>query len=201
MIEDCTAVILAGGDSLRMGQDKANLVLGGQTLLQTVSENMGQLFPRVLVSVRQPRDETDLPQVSDGMKDGGPLAGLAAALAQADTSWVFAVACDMPFVASRVVEYLWQQRGECQAVVPVVGGQPQPLAAFYARACSGAISEILASQGKHSLRALLERLDVCYVDEAQLLDIDPQLRSFFDLDTPQDVAAVLNGVRRWSICL
>jgi len=194
MIEDCTAIILAGGDSRRMGQDKANLTLGGQTLLQTVSATMRLLFPRVLVSVRQPRADTDLPQVCDGLVDGGPLAGLAAALDQAVTPWVFVVACDMPFVLPAVVEHLARQRGAFQAVVPVVQGQPQPLAAFYARSCSAALRQILAGGGKHSLRALLERLDVCYVDEAQLLGVDPQLRSFFDLDTPQDVAAALNGV-------
>lgn len=191
MIEGCTAIILAGGDSRRMGQDKASLLLGGQTLLELVSASMSQLFPRVLVSVRQPRIETGLPQVCDEVRDGGPLAGLAAALRQAETPWVFAVACDMPFVVPEVVEYLWQQRDDSQAVVPVVQGQPQPLAAFYARSCSAVISELLAGDGKHSLRELLARLKVSYVEESQLLAIDPQLRSFFDLDTRQDVEVAL----------
>jgi len=195
MIEDCTAIILAGGDSRRMGRDKANLLLGEQTLLQHVIATMQPIFPHLIVSVRQLRPEIKLPQVCDGLTDGGPLAGLAAALDQSATPWVFVVACDMPFVVPAVVEHLARHRGEYQAVVPVIHGQPQPLAAFYARACSAAIREILAGSGKHSLRALLERLDVCYVDGAQLLGIDPQLRSFFDLDTPQDVAAVLNGVK------
>ena len=191
MIEGCTAIILAGGDSRRLGQDKAKLLLGGQTLLESVSASMSQLFPRVLVSVRQPRSETGLPQVCDEVKDGGPLAGLAAALGQAETPWVFAVACDMPFVAPEVVEYLWRQRNDCQAVVPLVQGQPQPLAAFYSRSCAAVIGEVLAGDGKHSLRALLARLDVSYVDESRFLAMDPQLRSFFDLDTQQDVEVAL----------
>ncbi|HEX5364011.1 MAG TPA: NTP transferase domain-containing protein, partial [Gallionella sp.] len=124
----------------------------------------------------------------------GPLAGLAAALASIETPWLFAVACDMPFVAPALLEYLAGRRAGYQAVVPVVQGCPQPLAAFYAGSCLESVREILAGDGKHSLRALLERLDVCYVDEAQLLEHDPQLRSFFDLDTPEDVAALSNGV-------
>jgi molybdopterin-guanine dinucleotide biosynthesis protein A len=194
MISDCTAVILAGGDSTRMGQDKASLPLHGRTLLQHVTESVAQVFPQVIVSVRQPRAGLDLPQVCDALPDGGPLAGLAAALESIETPWLFAVGCDMPFVSSAVIEALARQRAGHQAVVPLVQGYPQPLAAFYARECIEAIRDIQTGGGKRSLRALLERLDVCYVDEAQLREFDPQLRSFFDLDTPADVAAVSNGV-------
>jgi molybdopterin-guanine dinucleotide biosynthesis protein A len=82
-----------------------------------------------------------------------------------------------------------------QVETPLVHGHPQPLAAFYSRDCLDAIHDIRAGDGKQSLRALLERLDVCYVNEAQLREHDPQLRSFFDLDTPADVAAALHGVK------
>lgn len=190
MIADCTAVILAGGDSRRMGQDKAMLPLHGKPLLQHVSESMTQLFPVVIVSVRGPRAGLDLPQVCDALSDGGPLAGLAAALGHIETPWLFAVGCDMPFVSPGVMAVLADRRDGHQAVVPVVQGHPQPLAAFYRRDCLDAIRDIQAGSGKRSLRALLERLDVCYVDEAELREFDPQLRSFFDLDTPEDVAAV-----------
>ena len=72
MIEDCTAIIMAGGDSSRMGRDKANVTLGEKTLLETVTATMQQLFPQVIVSVRQPRVGIDLPQVCDEQPDGGP---------------------------------------------------------------------------------------------------------------------------------
>lgn len=194
MIADCTAVILAGGDSRRMGQDKATLAFDGKPLLQHVTDAVTQVFPYVMISVRQPRDGTDLPQVCDARNEAGPLAGLAATLEVIETPWMFAVACDMPFVSPALIDFLAQQRFGHQAVVPVVQGYPQPLAAFYSASCLDAMREVLESEGKHSLRAVLERLDVCYVDEAQMLEHDPQLRSFFDLDTPEDVAAVSNGV-------
>lgn len=194
MIADCTAVILAGGDSRRMGRDKATLILDGKPLLQHVTDAVVQVFPHVMVSVRQSREGLDFRQVCDVRNEAGPLAGLAAALASIETPWLFAVACDMPFVSPALLDFLAEQRAGHQAVVPMVQGHPQPLAAFYARSCLAEIREVLASDGRHSLRALLERLDVCYVDEAQLQEHDPQLRSFFDLDTPEDVAAVVNGV-------
>jgi len=195
MIEDCTAIILAGGDSQRMGSDKARLLLDGQTLLQRVTVTMQQVFPKVVLSVRQPRPEIDLPQILDDPACAGPLAGLASGLAAADTAWMFAVGCDMPFIVPEVIELLWQRRDDCQAVVPVVLGHPQPLAAFYARTSLGVMRTILESDGKKSLQAVLKRLDVRYVEESQLQSVDPCLRSFLDLDTPQDVAAALDEMK------
>lgn len=192
MIAECTALILAGGESRRMGQDKASLVLDGQTLLQSVAATLQPLFAEVIVSVRQPRPEIGLPQVCDAPGQVGPLAGLAAGLDRAAHPWLFAAACDMPFLTSPLIEYLARQRADWQAVVPMVGGHPQPLAAFYARSSRGEVRRLLGGNGKHSLRALLEGLRVRYVDEAELLKADPQLRSFFDLDTPQDVARAMS---------
>ena len=194
MIADCTAIIMAGGDSRRMGTDKANVTLGDKTLLQTVTATMRQLFPQVIISVRQPRADIDLPQVCDEQPDGGPLAGLVASLGQITTPWAFMVACDMPFVVPEVVELLAGYRLQHQAVVPVVHGHPQPLAAFYATSCLAPLRASLESQQK-GLRVVLKQLDVRYVDEAEMLTADPLLRSFFDLDTPQDVEAAMNGVK------
>ena len=197
MIEDCTAIILAGGDSRRMGRDKASLLLGEQTLLEQVIATMQQVFPYVIVSVRQPRPEIALPQVCDEpswqQQASGPLAGLAAGLAAITTPWAFAVACDMPFVAPALVELLGRYRAGCQAVVPVVQGHVQPLAAYYAGSALGVMSALLSSGANYSLRAVLEQLQVRYVDESGLIQADPQLRSFFDLDTPLDVERALRG--------
>jgi molybdopterin-guanine dinucleotide biosynthesis protein A len=195
MLADCTAIILAGGDSQRMGSDKANLLLDGRSLLQSVTATMQQMFPEVVVSVRQHRSDIELPQVCDDPSCAGPLAGLVAGLGHITTAWAFAVACDMPFVVPEVIELLAQLRTGRQVVVPVVQGYPQPLAAFYARNCLEVIRAHLDSGGKNSLQAVLERLDVCYVDEAEMLAVDPGLRSFFDLDTPQDVARAKREMR------
>lgn len=190
MISDCTAIILAGGDSQRMGFDKASLMLGEQTLLQRVIATMQQIFPHVIISVRQPRPEINWPQICDAKLNAGPLAGLADSMCCITTPWAFAVACDMPFVVAKVVEHLARRRAGHQAVVPVVQGHPQPLAAFYADSCLQVMRENLTAQDG-SLRGVLKRLDVCYVDEAEMLDADPHLRSFFDLDTPQDVVQAM----------
>lgn len=192
MIADCTAIILAGGDSRRMGRDKASLMLGGHSLLQRVIATMQQVFASVVVSVREPRPDVDLPQICDESPHAGPLAGVAAGLSHIKTQWAFVVACDMPFMTPELIEWLAAHRGEHQAVVPVVKGYPQPLAAFYAVSCLDALRENLNSEEKHSMRAVLEMIDVCYVNEEGMLMADLPLQGFVDLDTPQDVALAMN---------
>ncbi|HXU92118.1 MAG TPA: molybdenum cofactor guanylyltransferase [Gallionella sp.] len=194
MIEDCTAIILAGGESLRMGRDKAELPLSGKPLLQTVVDTVQPLFAHTLVSVREPRAGIALPQVRDAQAGAGPLAGLVSALERIATPWAFVVACDMPFIAPAVIERLAALRGTHQAVVPLAEGHAQPLLAFYATSGLPLLRDRLAG-GDRSLIGALKMLDVCYVEADKLRPSDPQLRSFIDLDTPQD-AALAEGAGR-----
>lgn len=187
MIADCTVIILAGGESKRMGRDKAALPFNGETLLQSVIASVQPLFAQTLVSVREKRPDVALPQICDMQSDGGPLVGLISALEKVATPWAFVVACDMPFVAPALIAHLASLRENHQAVVPQINGQAQPLAAFYARSALPLLQSSLAS-GNKSLIGALKTLDVRYVAAEELVQFDPQLNSFFDLDTPQDLA-------------
>ena len=130
--------------------------------------------------------------------DGGPLAGLCASLAQiasggeAATPWVFVVATDMPFLRPALIEQLANYRSGVDAVVPLVDGHPQPLAAFYSIDALPAVRALATGNGKRSLRAALERLQVAYVHAADLIAADPGLGSFVDLDTPEDLAKAID---------
>jgi molybdopterin-guanine dinucleotide biosynthesis protein A len=181
MIADCTGLILAGGDSRRMGRDKAMLEFDGKTLLDRTVDLMQSLFPQVLLSVRRIREGATLPQVVDDPSGGGPLAGLCAGLAHSRTPWVFATAVDMPFLCPGLIRELSARRGHHEAVVPVAGGVLQPLAAYYATSALPSLRAALAEPGARSLRGALERLDVLHVREERS-------RAFIDLDTPEDVA-------------
>ena len=197
MIEDCTAIVMAGGRSRRMGGDKATLLLGEQTLLRRVIDIVEPLFAEVSVSVRERRPDLGWPQICDRHQDAGPLAGLCAALEDASTPWIFALATDMPFAEPALIELLAQRRAGFDAVVPFADGHPQPLAAFYSANCLAVVRALLdAGEGRRSLRAALDRLNVCYVGEAELLAVDPGRRSFIDLDTPQDLIEAIRGAGR-----
>lgn len=192
MISDCTALILAGGESRRMGQDKANLILGEKTLLQRVSLIVQPLFHDLIVSVREPRANCALLQVCDPPLHSGPLAGLAAGLEKAETPWVFAIACDMPFITPALIECLAEFRKGFEAVVPVVQGYPQPLSAYYSTGSLNKLHQILENSGKHSLRELLDKLQVRYVRETEIPNADARI--FFDLDTPEDIARLIDDL-------
>lgn len=196
MIADCTALILAGGESRRMGQDKACMLLGEQTLLQRVAAIVQPLFSEVIVSTRERRADCDLPQVLDAPMHSGPLAGLAAGLECIKTPWMFAVACDMPFITPRLIENMAARRDNFDAVVPVFQGYPQLLAAFYATRIEHELRDVLQGGGKRSLRELLARLRVCYVDEADIPEADHA--GFFDLDTPEEMKSAMEKVKQWN---
>lgn len=170
-----------------MGRDKAALPFNGETLLQRVIASVQPLFAQTLVSVRELRTDVALPQICDAQADGGPLVGLISALEAATTPWVFVVACDMPFVAPELITHLASLRDQHHAVVPKAHEHAQPLAAFYALSCLPVLQQSLAG-GNKSIIGALKNLDVRYVGADELLQWDAQLRSFFDLDTPQDVA-------------
>lgn len=188
VIKECTGLVLAGGLSRRMGSDKTQLAwpgLGGPSLLQAACQRLQGLFPQVLVSVRERRDDIDWPQVVDTVPDGGPLAGVCAGLAQADTPWVFALAADMPFVAPALICELAAWRSGYDAVMVISRGHLQPLAAYYSVTALPTLRAVLDGTGKRSLRAAIVRLNACIVHEEHLRSAEAG-SSFFDLDTPAD---------------
>ncbi len=100
---------------------------------------------------------------------------------------VIVVACDMPFVDPALLGFLLGLVGDgVDAVVPLVRGEPQPLHAVYSRACAGAAAAQIMT-GDLKMAKLLDRLRVRYVAEAELRAVDPELRSFFNINTPADL--------------
>lgn len=175
-----------------MGQDKASLMLGEQTLLLHVASTLQPLFADIIISTRKHRSDCDFQQVLDNPAHQGPLAGLAAGLEQAKTPWLFAVACDMPFISAPLIEYLSGLRDDFDAVVPVIKGYPQPMATFYTRRSLNTLRDMMNDGASHSVRELLDKLKAHYVNEDKMRAADPSLQSFFDLDTPQDMTLAIN---------
>ena len=186
MIENCTAVILAGGESKRMGQDKASLRFGHDTLLNQAIRHMQPLFETLVVSVREPREHLLFPQLCDRGSDRGPMAGIATALERVDSQWVFALACDMPFISTEMVVAMAGQRANQEVVVPCVDQVIQPLAAFYSKSCLP-VMQAQMHEGRRSLQALIAKVNASIVSEQALRAFDPELLSFMDLDTQTDV--------------
>lgn len=196
---EVSGAVLAGGRGTRLGQDKALVEVGGEPLLARVVGRLAQVCAEVLVVGRTAGPPLPAPAkfVLDLIPGQAALGGLYTALSAAACPLVIVVACDMPFVDPTLLRFLLGLMGDgVDAVVPLVRGEPQPLHAVYSRACA----EVAAAQimmGDLKMARLLDRLRVRYVAEAELRAVDPELRSFFNINTPADLelARTLAGGR------
>lgn len=153
-----SAVILAGGQSRRMGCDKARIALHGKTLLATQIERVRMLAPTELfISGRADVDYSShaCPVLLDDIPDGGPLAGIFAALLTASTSHLLVLAVDMPLIRSELLANLVELSSDSTGVVPRCGGCVEPLAAVYPTDAAS-IAERMFRHNLRSVRAFAE---------------------------------------------
>jgi molybdopterin-guanine dinucleotide biosynthesis protein A len=181
VVMQATLLVLAGGESRRMGRTKAWLEVGETTLVRWVAERLGPAFTEVVVSFAQPEQVQELLPyrlVFDRKPAAGPLAGLEAGLAGARNDVVFALACDMPYVTREVAEMAVAASHACEAAIPRIDGRPEPACAAYRRSALAAITDALDA-GRYRAADLAEHLDVTWLE-----GLDPDL--FRSLNTPED---------------
>jgi len=187
---DVTGVLLAGGKSRRMGEDKRYLVVGEQTLLERGLAVLRSIFQEVLVVIAQDSPPLDLDArvVRDLVPDCGSLGGLHAGLTQATTPYMFVVACDMPFLDPVVVAQFTSRRATADIVMAKLADQLHPMHALYGKQCLPVVEQMIgARQLKIQEIVSHASLRVRYVTEADLLAIDPSGRSFKNVNTPADL--------------
>ncbi len=164
--------------------------MGGRPLLQLVVGTLSTLCEEVIIAgAERPVQRLPGPSaiwVHDPPGAAGPLAGLAAGLAAASHPTVVVVACDMPFLSDRLLAHLLELVEGCDAAVPLAGGGPQPLCAVYSRTCLPTV-EALLRLGAFSMRDLLPRLRVKYLNESRCMELDPQGLSWFNVNTADDL--------------
>ncbi len=188
MAAPLSAIVLAGGASRRLGQDKAALAFGGRPLLHVVIERVSAVCDEVIVAGARGRAEAGLPAkfVEDAVPDQGPLAGVQAGLAAASADFVLVVACDMPFLDPDLLARMASLPRDYQALVPRFGGRRHPLHAVYARSCLPVVESLLA-EGGNSMEALLARVAVRELAEEDICRNDPEGLSLFNLNNRADL--------------
>ncbi|HEY9287856.1 MAG TPA: molybdenum cofactor guanylyltransferase [Candidatus Dormibacteraeota bacterium] len=188
MAEGCSLLILAGGNSRRMGRDKATLSTGRETLVEHIATRLAPVVDEVLVSLRQPRAEFGgVPTVVDRVVGMGPLGGMHAGFLAARHPLVWVVACDLPDVEPSLGSLLRDRATGVDAAVPQAGDQLEGVCAIYRGTVARTIEDLL-HHGHRSVRALLDTITVRVVGEDELRRVDPGLRSFRNLNTPGDYA-------------
>ena len=187
---DVTAFILAGGQSSRMGSEKAFLELQGRLLIdhmigiaKSVSEQVRIVGPKQKFSA--------FGQIAlDVYKDRGPLGGIHAALAISPSEYNLMLAIDMPFVAPRFLEYLLKQarkREELLVTVPRVDGGYQPLCACYRKGFETVADRALAA-GQNKVDALFQPAITRVIDDAEFATLGLPTTMFRNLNTKEEYA-------------
>jgi molybdenum cofactor guanylyltransferase len=200
-----SAVILAGGNSRRLGSEKSLLVFGGKPLICWTVEKLHLAADEVIIVARSKDHAEHLKKLAieaifawDSIEGFGPVAGLDAGMRRARGSLVFATGCDLPFLNLQVIEKLFdlaQKEEGYDATVPIQpNGYVEPLHSVYNRekmlfACQRAIDE-----NERRIRAPLSELRINSVPIEQLRPLDNQLLTFYNLNTPTDLE---NAKRLW----
>ena len=203
-----SAIVLAGGMSRRLGQDKRRLRLwgaAGPTLLEHVVGIAAQLCADVMVVLNDPAEWAELPArlVPDVYTDGGSLGGIYAGLLAAEYEYALAVACDMPFLNAELLAAMLARPRNYDVLVPraLQSGTArnaldvEPLHAIYAKACRSAMRATLQS-GRRQITAFFPAVRVAYVEPDETQRYDSTGRAFLNVNTPEQMAEAVLEVKR-----
>jgi molybdopterin-guanine dinucleotide biosynthesis protein A len=189
MKKDFTGFVLAGGKSSRMGTDKYNLEIDGESFLDRAVNTLKATCETVKIVLNQTQSvETDLPTVRDIYAARGALGGIHAALKNCETKFAIILAVDLPLVTSAAIENLADAAlalNKYPAVVPrQTNGESQPLCAVYrAKYCLPPLEKILHESDSASVRDFLDAIFPKYIDESRL-SADGNL--LFNVNRPAD---------------
>lgn len=196
LIPGVTGVILAGGESRRMGCDKSLLPLDGARFIERIHRQMAELFEEVIIVTNSPGLYAELPcrKVPDIYPVKGSLAGIHSGLCHARHERAFVVACDMPHLSAEVIRRLCADPARGEVVIPNSGRGVEPLHALYARSCLPAIEASLDA-GEKRIVSFFPQVRVCEVPPEAFADCDPEGLSFRNINTPQEYFALRDRVR------
>ncbi len=182
------ALILAGGENKRLPILKGFLELKGRKIIESNIELLKGIFDGVIISTNTPERYfyLGMPMVGDVINYRGPMTGILSALITLKETEIFVTACDMPFIKPELIRYIvgrWTDRWE--AIVPVFDGKPQPLLGIYSRKLVSKMEESIKTQTR-GLREFLGTIEVHYIKEEEVRAIDPEGKSFVNINTIQD---------------
>ncbi len=189
-------VVLCGGCSTRMGCSKADLPFGPETMLGRVVRLLDEVAnPLIVVAApgqKVPRLPAGVRLVYDHREGRGPLEGIYAGLSALprECQRAYVTACDAPFLVPRFAQRMAELLGDRAIAGACSEGRAHPLSAVYRRDVQDTIQRLLA-QGRLRVGALLEEIPIRCVSAAELVDVDPQLQTLRNLNSPEDYRAAL----------
>jgi molybdenum cofactor guanylyltransferase len=182
-----TGIVLAGGENRRMGVDKAFLPVAGMPMIEHVLRALRKSVERIIIVTNSPGAYAsyDAVVITDACDKRGPLTGIYSGLLHSRDEFNVVVACDMPFLNSRLLSYMTGLAGEYDAVLPKIGDFIEPLHAVYRRGLLQVIEDHI-KRDQRKIRGILTGLRVRHVTEKEIDRFDPLRRSFINLNTPEE---------------
>ena len=192
-IPPCSGIILAGGLSSRFGgRNKALIEWKGRPLLAHIRQAFGDLFQEIILVTNAPGAFAawDMTLVTDLFAERSSLTGIHAGLFYAKHPLAFVTACDTPLLQPALIRMLLEAAGnDIDVVIPKTEKGLEPLCAVYSQRCLHPITHRLR-QGDYRIRSFFRKARVRHVPEPQLRRCDPDLRSFYNINTSEDLAQV-----------
>ena len=197
-----SGIILAGGRSRRLGRAKALEPFQGEPMIRRVISRLSQVTDDLVFVVNDQEQASALPITPDNVSlpyktavdlypDGGSLGGIFTGLSAADSQWAFVVACDMPFLNVDLMNQMLSLRDNNDAVVPRTDGYPEPTHALYNKTCLPRMEKRLQNNDLKIAR-FFDEVTMCFIEEAEVRDIDKDLVSFFNVNTQDDLDRALS---------
>jgi len=188
-----SGIILSGGKSVRMGQNKAFIEIDGISIINRIVTLFNELFQEIIIVTNEKElfYSFDSKIYSDLIPNKGALGGLYTGIFFSSFPFSFCVACDMPFINKSIVHYLIQNLKEYDVIVPQTKDGLQPLHAIYSKNCLRPIKNMI-EQGKYKILDFYHLVRVKIVDEEHFIQLDPKRESFLNINTPDE----LNSIRK-----
>ncbi len=181
--------VLAGGQSTRMGQDKAFLEIGGQLVIERVLDQVKSLSDDLFISTNSPEkySKFGLRMVGDVYPGKATLGGIYSAIHAARHKHVLVVACDMPFLNVELLRHLISLAPTADVIAPLIEPPhpPETTHTVYSKNCLPAIESRLRLN-KLRVTGFFDDVSVRYLDRDEVSKYDPDFYSFVNVNTPQD---------------
>ncbi len=188
---EITGIILCGGKSIRMGENKAFIQIEGVPIINRIYDLFKELFREVIIVTNQKDlfSAFDSRIYSDLIPGKGALGGLYTGLVLSTWQYCFCVACDMPFINKSLVQYLIENIDDADVVVPRTKDGLEPLHAIYSKNCVDPIRRMI-EDGKSKIVDMYDQVKVKIIDEENFLFFDPGRESFINVNTPAELQSI-----------
>jgi len=202
---DFAAIILAGGENLRLNRLKAKLLLDGEILIRRITLLLLSLFKDILIVVDEDKFHyleelmdgfgRSVKLVNDVTGPRCPLRGLYSGLLRSPARFNFLVGCDMPFLQRELISYMARKVSPADVLIPRSGEFLEPLHAFYSTRCLHSIEKVL-TEGRKEMVSFFPYVEVEYLEREEIKIFDPEGISFFNINTWDDWRKVIEIGRK-----